>query len=214
MVPTSPKFSWFVVDSETWGVAPTQLCQGYTMTQTNELSIDVRVMEADEFAAMRAVAVAAFADESIGALLDQLRQSWSWRDELAFVAVRNDEIVAQVLYSYATLDAPHALVDVLVLSPVGVRPDLQLQGIGSHLIRQSLIAVERRADPLVFLEGSPLYYPRFGFTPGGERGFIKPSQRIPDPAFMVRTNDESGIDLSGTLVYPDVFWRTDSVGLR
>lgn len=176
--------------------------------------VEVRVMRAEEFATMRAVSVAAFDDDSIGVLLDQLRSSWSWRDELSFVAERGGEIVAQVLYTYATLDAPLALVDVLVLSPVGVRPDLHGQGIGSHLIRESLIAVEQRPDPLVFLEGSPLYYPRFGFSPGGDRGFIKPSQRIPDAAFMVRTNDESGQDLSGTLVYPDAFWRTDSVGLR
>lgn len=176
--------------------------------------VDVRVMQPGEFAAMRAVSVAAFDDVSIGELIDQLRASWAWDDELSFVAVQEGEIVAQVLYTTATLDAPHALVEVLLLSPVGVRPDLQGQGIGSHLITESLNALGQRSEPLVFLEGSPAYYPRFGFTPGGDAGFIKPSQRIPDLAFMVYPLPKDDGSLRGTLVYPDPFWRTDSVGLR
>jgi putative acetyltransferase len=171
-------------------------------------------MQSDEFDAMRALSVQAFEDPSIGVLLDGLRGSWSWIDELSFVAERDGEIIAQVLYSHAILDAPDRLVEVLLLSPVGVRPDLQGQGIGSQLIRETLELVEARPEPLVFLEGSPAYYPRFGFVPAGELGFLKPSLRIPDAAFMVRPQPRADTDLSGQLVYPDVFWRTDSVGLR
>lgn len=172
-------------------------------------------MRDDEFDVMRAVAVESFGgDETIGVLLDALCQSRGWQEELSFVAAIDGKIVGQVLYTRALLDAPRELVEVLVLSPVGVRPDMQGRGIGSHLIRSSLERLESRPEPLVFLEGSPKYYPRFGFRPGGEQGFRKPSLRIPDAAFMARPMPGYESWMTGTLVYPDAFWRTDSVGLR
>jgi len=172
-------------------------------------------MRDDEFAEMRAVCIEAFGDdESLGTLLDALRESWAWIDE-SYIAELDGEIVAQVLYTKATLDAPKALTDVLVLSPVGVATRHQGQGIGSHLIRTTidLLAAERD-EPLVFLEGSPFYYPRFGFRPGGDLKFRRPSLRIPAPAFQVYSLPNYDGELTGTLVYPDAFWRTDSVGLR
>lgn len=133
-------------------------------------------MRAEEFDVMKEVSMAAFGDdESIGVLLDALRASWAWHDELAIVAVLDGDVVGQVLYTSALLDAPRRLVDVLVLSPIGVRPDLQRAGIGGELIRRSIAQLAGRREPLVLLEGSPGYYPRFGFRPGGELGCRKPS---------------------------------------
>jgi len=177
--------------------------------------VTVRVMDLPEFDAMRAVSVAAFGgDASIGDLLDGLRDSWAWHDELCFVALRGDEVVGQVLYSSAIVDAPDRLVQVLVLSPLGVAPHLQRCGVGTKLVTQSLAALEARDEPLVFLEGSPSYYPRFGFRPGAELGFTAPSVRIPAAAFMVHPLPHYETWMTGALVYPDVFWRFDAVGLR
>ena len=177
-------------------------------------SVLVRRMRAEEFGSVREVCVAAFADPTLGELVDALRSSWAWEDDLSFVAELDGEIVGQVLYVHALLDAPERLVDVLVLSPVGVRPDLQRRGIGSRLITESLRVLSSRAEPLVFLEGHPTYYPRFGFRPGRELGFTAPSVRIPDEAFMVRPLPSYQTWMTGALVYPDAFWRTDAVGLR
>lgn len=66
----------------------------------------------------------------------------------------------------------------------------------------------------MFLVGSPSYYPRVGFTSAIDAGFEKPSDRIPDGAFQVALLNERAIKLTGRLIYPDPFWRTDSVGLR
>ena len=174
----------------------------------------VRIMRDEEFAEMRDLSVAAFDEAVIGDLLDGLRESWAWHPELSFVAELDGSLVGQVLYTSAILDAPERLVDVLVLSPVGVRPDLQNRGIGSRLIRESLAVVAEGPEPLVFLEGSPRYYSRFGFRPAGELDFRRPSLRIPDRAFQVLPQDGYEPWMTGTLVYPDIFWRLDSVGLR
>ena len=182
----------------------------------NQSAVDIRAMHDDEFDRVRRIEVEAFGgDESIGTLLDALRASWAWEPELSIVAERNNEICAHVSFTRAILDAPANLVDVLVLSPVGVRPDLQNQGIGTAMITQALALIRsNRSEPAVFLEGNPKYYSRFGFEPACAVGFRRPSHRTPEAAFQVLRLATFDASLKGTLVYPDAFWRTDSVGLR
>jgi putative acetyltransferase len=177
--------------------------------------VTVRVMRLDEFAAMRELSIAAFGgDQNIGQLLDALRESWAWEDDLSFVAEDDGQLVGHVLYSHAILDTPRRLQDVLVLSPVGVCPDWQQHGIGGELIAASLTVLRLRSEPLVFLEGHPDYYSRFGFVRAGELGFVAPSVRIPAAAFMVHLMPSYEPSMTGALVYPDAFWRADAVGLR
>lgn len=176
--------------------------------------VSVRLMEPAEYPAMRRLAVEAFEEDVIGDLLDALRDSWAWSDDRSFVAVDGNEVVGQVLYTGAILDAPERLVDVLVLSPLSVRADRREAGIGDALVRTSLALLADRPEPLLFLEGSPRYYGRFGFVPAGDLGFRRPSLRIPERAFQVLTRPGYEPWMTGTLVYPDAFWRLDSVGLR
>jgi hypothetical protein len=86
--------------------------------------------------------------------------------------------------------------------------------VGSALVRAAVDAAGRLGAPLLFLEGSPRYYSRFGFSPGAEHGFRRPSERIPDAAFQVLLFSNWQDWMVGALVYPDVFWRHDAVGLR
>ena len=76
-------------------------------------------------------------------------------------------------------------------------------------------SLQERPEALVFLEGDPGFYSRVGFTAARELGFTAPSVRIPAPAFQVAIlpGYVQG-EMSGALVYQDVFWRHDSVGLR
>jgi len=47
-----------------------------------------------------------------------------------------------------------------------------------------------------------------------EHGFVAPSVRVPTDAFMVYRLPTYEPWITGALVYPDAFWRTDAVGLR
>jgi putative acetyltransferase len=163
--------------------------------------------------AIRSVHEQAFGGPRVAHLAEALQRSPAGADGLSFVAESNGEVVGHVLFTRSLLDAPRRLVDVQVLSPVGVVPG-QGRGIGSRLIRHGLQVLAERDDPLVFLEGSPDYYPRFGFRPGGELGFRRPSLRIPEPAFQVRTLPAYEPWMTGTLVYAETFWQLDCVGLR
>ena len=134
---------------------------------------------------------------------------------ISLVAVdEGDQIVGHVLLTRSILDAPERLADVLVLSPVGVLPSHQKQGVGTALVTRGLELADEQGAPAVFLEGSPSYYPRFGFEPGEPLGFRKPSLRIPDVAFQVRRLSAYEEWMTGTLVYSEIFWRHDAVGLR
>ena len=169
-----------------------------------------------EEGAVRAVVAAAFAGEPVvGELVDALRRSPDWVPGLSFVAEREGEIVGHILFTRSLLDAPRRLVDVLVLSPVSVAPRHQGQGIGSALIRHGLDRVRALGEePLIFLEGAPGFYGRFGFEPGEPLGFRRPSLRIPEPAFQVVRLPAWESWMTGTLVYSRVFWDLDCVGLR
>jgi putative acetyltransferase len=112
------------------------------------------------------------------------------------------------------LITPRRLVEVQVLSPLAVMPEHQKRGIGSALVRHGLKALAEQAVPLAFLEGDPRYYSRFGFAPGGDQGFRKPSLRIPDGAFQAIKFPAYEPWMTGTLVYAEPFWRHDKVGRR
>ena len=100
-----------------------------------------------------------------------------------------------------------------VLSPVGVLPAWQRRGAGSAMIRRGLEILIERAIPVVFVEEPPQYYSHFGFEPGGEQSFRKPSLRIPDAAFRALRLPSYEPWMTGTLIYSETFWRHDAVGL-
>jgi putative acetyltransferase len=177
--------------------------------------VSLRPERPGEGAIVDSMVVSAFEDDRLAGLLSALRGSDdAWVEGLSFVAELDGEIAGHVLFTRSLLDAPPRLVNVLVLSPLSVRSDLRGRGIGSALVRHGLDQVRRRTEPLVFLEGSPAYYGRLGFVPGGGLGFRKPSLRIPDAAFQVLTLPAYEPWMTGTLVYADAFWRHDCVGLR
>ena len=164
--------------------------------------------------AIAGVVERAFGDRLVADLASALRASPDWIDELSFLAEDAGRLTGHILFTRSLLDAPSRLVDVLALSPVSVAPDDQGRGIGSALIRYGLGQVARRREPLDFLEGSPRYYQRFGFEPGGMHWFRRPSLRIPEPAFQVLKHKTYEPWMTGTLVYSRVFWDLDCVGLR
>ncbi len=132
----------------------------------------------------------------------------------SIVAVDDDDPVGHVQLSRGWVDASDRLVEVAILSPLSVLPARQRAGIGGRLVHAAVARAGERGFPAVFLEGSPGYYPRFGFAPGGDHGFTAPSVRIPAAAFQVVLLPAYEPSVRGALVYPEVFWRRDCVGLR
>jgi putative acetyltransferase len=178
--------------------------------------MDVREELLGDRQAVRDVHVRAFGDHGVvvADLVDSLRDTIAPDGGLSLVAEQGRQVVGHVMFTRSLLDSARRLVDVQVLSPLAVLPELHRRGIGSALVRHGLGILAERAAPLVFLEGDPGYYSRFGFRSGGELGFRKPSLRIPDGAFQVVKLPAYELWMTGTLVYAEPFWRHDAVGLR
>jgi putative acetyltransferase len=163
---------------------------------------------------IRDVHLAAFGSDQVPNLVDALRSASAAIAPVSYVAVKGNRVTGHVMLSAARLDAPRRLVNVLVLSPLGVLPEFHRRGIGTALVRHAVDAAERQEQPLVFLEGSPQFYGSRGFERASAAGFRTPSLRIPDQAFQVVRLSSWEAWMTGTLVYADPFWAHDCVGLR
>lgn len=135
-------------------------------------------------------------------------------DLLSLVAERDGEPVGHVMLTRNTIDAWQSLVEVLVLSPLAVLPDHQRSGIGTTLVAGAIELAGAVGAPALFLEGSPAFYGKRGFTPAEPLGFRRPSLRVPLPAFQVVLLPSFQDWMTGTLVYAPPFWELDCVGLR
>jgi putative acetyltransferase len=175
--------------------------------------LEIRLERRTDHDAVDALHLAAFGAHGtrVVPLLHDLR---AMRAAMSLVSERDGAVAGHVLFSPAWLDAPQRLVQVAVLSPVAVLPRHQRRGVGSKLIRHGLKLLEDQGVPAVFLEGPPQYYGPLGFEPAVVAGFRKPSLRIPDEAFQCVRLRWYQPWMTGTVVYSDVFWRHDAVGLR
>ncbi len=175
--------------------------------------MDIREAGTGEAGAVAEVVAEAFGDGGHVAAL--------WADVVArgldradLVAVDDTGVIGHVGLSHGWLDAVPRLVDVLVLSPLSVRPTQQGRGVGAALVAAAVRAAEAQDAPAVFLEGDPRYYGRLGFARASSRGFEAPSRRTPDPAFQVVLLPAHEGWMTGRVVYRDVWWEHDAAGLR
>lgn len=104
------------------------------------------------------------------ALLRGLRADGSVIEELTFVAELEGEVVGHVVCSRGSV----AGAPVVGLGPIGVRPQLQRQGIGAALLMAVVASADRVAEPAIILLGDPGYYGFFGFVPATAHGIVSP----------------------------------------
>ena len=130
------------------------------------------------------------------------------------VALVEGRVVGHVGVSHCWIDARRELASARLLSPLSTVPEQQGRGIGTALVAAAIEAVRESGCPALFLEGSPAFYGGRGFEPASAYGFEAPSRRVPAPAFQVVVLGEQPDWLTGRVVYPDVWWRHDSTGLR
>ena len=170
--------------------------------------VEIAREEATDHAAIRDVVRRAFpTQQSVADLVDLIRQSPRYVPELALVARRGPNVVGYVMVSHAdVIDDTGVRHQVLTLSPVAVAPEQQLQRIGATLIADALVRADQMREPLVILEGSPRYYPRFGFRPAHECGVsIDLPDWAPPEAAMVYPLSNYRPAISGKLDYPPAF---------
>ena len=96
--------------------------------------VEIHAERESDIEAIRRVHTAAFGDDGrVAGLVDALRAASAPLPPLSFAASVDGQVAGQVMLSASRLDAPPRLIDVYVLSPLGVLPGLQRRGIGTRL---------------------------------------------------------------------------------
>jgi len=85
---------------------------------------------------------AAFRDHETSAFARRIRTSPGYVPDLSFVTEEKGEIIAHTMLSRVRLAGPD--VDVLILTPMSVRPDRQRQGVGRALVEAVIAAADER----------------------------------------------------------------------
>ena len=175
-----------------------------------------------------AVERAAFGEDEEAELTRALLDDPSAQPAVSLLAFENERAVGHVLFTAARLvtsgsqttevsedsENPGRLetVSVALLAPLAVVPTMQKKGIGTSLIESGFDRLKSTGVNLVFVLGSPEYYPRCGFRPAGTLGFEAPYV-LPEKwtdAWMVRalTPDLIGT-ISGKVVCADAISKPE-----
>jgi len=168
--------------------------------------VEIRTESGADRLAICDVVARAFGSEVEGRLVDAIRASTLFVPELSMVAELDGRIVGHVMISFAALHDGHLVHRIAVLAPLAVAPELHRHGIGSALTRAVTARADERGEPLVVLEGSPVFYGRLGFEYSMPFGIhiALPSWAPPEASQVLRLGryDPS---IRGRVVFPPAF---------
>ena len=112
---------------------------------------------------------AAFAGPEEGQLVGRLRAHGDL--VLALVAFDGTRIAGYVAWPRLWIETPRDQYKAIALAPLAVDPARQRRGIGLALVHEGLAQLRARGESIVFVLGDPVYYRRFGFSPGAASGY-------------------------------------------
>jgi predicted N-acetyltransferase YhbS len=112
---------------------------------------------------------AAFGADRLKRTAYLLRRAMPVIRHLSFAVKRSSLVIGSIqCWPTAVGDVP-----LILVGPVAVAPDCQVQGIGRKLMHATLSAINPEDAPMVMI-GDPEYYGRFGFYADGTAGWTLP----------------------------------------
>lgn len=166
----------------------------------------IRTEIKDDFKGIHAVHQEAFKRTAEGDLVNTLRHSSCFTNELSLVAIQNDVVVGHILFTRVAIKDGNRTYPALALAPLGVDPDFQKQGIGSMLVKEGLYRAKYLGHKVVFVLGDPSYYSRFGFEFADHYGITPPSGLPSDKFLLTKLTDDAFVT-KGQVFYPLAFNR-------
>lgn len=167
----------------------------------------IRVEKAEDYPKINELLLDAFSGRTdLVPFVKAIRESKNYVPEYSLVAEINGRIIGHVMLSYIGIVDEDKNHKVLSLSPLSVASDMQRQGVGGKLINGVVSLADEDGEPLIILEGSPNYYPKFGFVPVRRHNITMdlPDWASPD-AGMVKTLSNDDVSIKGHVVYPPAF---------
>lgn len=127
---------------------------------------------------------------------------------LEFLIVTDNIAIAHILYTHANILQGDIIHPTLALAPVCVHKNYQKQGIGTHLITDTLNTLKEKKFESIFVLGHSAFYQRFGFRSSAEWNIQAPFP-VPEGALMAYELKPAALEnISGTLHYAKEFYST------
>ncbi|MCP1225478.1 GNAT family N-acetyltransferase [Sebaldella sp. S0638] len=96
-------------------------------------------------------------------IVHNLRESKSFIKELDFVAIHEDKIVGNIIYTLSYIeDESNKKHEVITFGPVSILPEFQNRGIGRKLIEHSINKAKDLSYKAIIIYGYPDYYSKYG----------------------------------------------------
>ena len=158
----------------------------------------IRYARPADHPAIAEINTAAFGKPDEAALIQRLREAGDVMFEM--VSETEGVLVGHILYSRLWADNGQLYA---ALAPMSVRPEQQIRGLGSELVRASLVGAREFGVHGVLVLGHPRYYPKFGFL--AETASNVRSPYSGSPAFMALAMAAGAFAEPISVVYPDAF---------
>ena len=137
-------------------------------------------------------------------LVEEIRSKKYYLPELEFVMVNeDDEVIGYAMFSRFHIEGKYED-ELLLLSPVAVKTELQRQHISKALIEYGFEKAREMGYKAVLVEGNPRNYNSRGFVTSADYGiFAAPSVGLPSPeCMMVKELEEGALeDIKGSVEY-------------
>lgn len=138
-------------------------------------------------------------------LVEKLRKSDNFIEELSLVAEKDGKIIGHVMSTRLDIVSNNKSYISLALAPLSVHPDFQRMGVGTLLIKETFNVAKELEYGSIFVLGSDTYYPKFGFEKSTNFGISAPFD-VPSEYFMaIELNEDALKNVSGNLVYAKEF---------
>ncbi|MEZ4669198.1 MAG: N-acetyltransferase [Anaerolineae bacterium] len=170
--------------------------------------IHIRTETTADYAAIARVHARAFVEEPLVALIvDYHRHRAMFDPELSLVAEVDGQVVGHILFSPRTFRVLGQDVHGLNLSPLGVDPQFQNQGIGGELVRAGHEIARSKGYVLSVVLGHPEYYPRFGYLNNayGSASLTMVNKDVPQSPRLLVTRKVIEADFPAL----QALWRTE-----
>lgn len=141
---------------------------------------------------------------SVRSLVEEIRAKKYYLPELELLMVdEKDEVVGYAMFSRFHIEGRYEE-ELLILTPVAVRTDLQRQHISKELIEYGFAKARRMGYRAVLVEGDPRNYVPRGFMPSHRHGIVAgPAIDLPHPdCLMIAELVPGALDgIHGTVDY-------------
>ncbi len=139
-------------------------------------------------------------------LVHKMRDHQDFVKELDFVAVLNDQIIGNIMYTKSYLiNSQNIRIETLTFGPLCILPKFQRLGVGTKLINHTVNIAKNNKIPAIIIYGDPHNYVKHGFKNGIDYNISDPYGKYPYGLLVLKLDDNSLNDDKWTIHCSDVF---------